>query len=800
MLDMFRLNLKIAFRNLWKNKGYTLINIAGLSIGMTSCILIYLFISYQLSFDQQYQNKDRIYRVVSHAYYAGGEEFDRGVPLPLAPAMHNDFGMLEQVAALEGSFGMIKVKDSKGNVKLKTLEKAFYAEPGFFKIFDYKWLVGNPEKALTAPNTVALSKTTAAKFFGDWHQAVGKTINYQNDKDLLVTGVFADVPQNNSNVIAIAISYAGFKHRNEKRWGSVASSSECYILLKEGVKVSDLEGPKKAFLKKYYVEKTIGKPDHLFQPLKDIHTDERFGSFSGKKTSKNELLGLKVIGVLLLLTACINFINLATAQAVGRSKEVGVRKVMGSGKKQLMIQFLTETLVLTLIALLLACVFTEIVLPGMSALFKEEITFNLLGHPVIFVFIFCMVLLVGVLSGFYPAMIMSGFSPALAIKNKINIGSGGNTIRKVLVIIQFAITIVLVTGTLVIVMQMKFMREKSLGFTSSAIALINIPSDSLSRQKYEILKARIKAEPGVTAVSFCSDAPSSDDNTNNAFAFDSTIDAAFQANTKVVDDDYLKTFGLKLLAGRYLAKSKSDTAREYVVNETLLKKLDMTNIQDAIGKKILFGGISGPVVGVVRDFNNLNLRGAISPMIMMTRNDRFEIMAVKMNAQQIPAVMKNIEKIWNDYYFEQVYSADFMDERISNYYTGEQLMGTLFKVFAMTIIFISFIGLFGLISFVATQRTKEMAIRKVLGANVLELVTMLNTSFIRMILLANLIAWPVAYIFIEKWLSGYAYRIPLNIWPFAASMLISLVITLVTVSLRSYQAAKTNPINALKYE
>ena len=797
---MFKLNLKIAFRNLWKNKGYTFINIAGLAIGMAGCILIYLFISHQLSFDQQYKNKDRIYRVVSHAYYAGGEEFDRGVPMPLAPAMRNDFGMLEQVAALEGSFGMIKVKDSKGNIKIKTQESAFYVEPEFFKIFDYRWLQGNPDKALRQPNTVALSRKTAEKFFGDWRQAVGKTINFQNNKDLMVTGVFADVPENNSNVINIAISYASFKDRNQKRWGSVSSGSECYILLKEDVKVADLEGPKNAFLKKYYVEKTIAKPDHLFQPLKDIHMDDRFGSFSGKKSSKSQLLGLTVIGVLLLITACINFVNLATAQAVGRSKEVGVRKVMGSGKKQLMIQFLTETMILTFIALLLAGVLTEIALPGMSALFKEKITFNLLEQPVIFVFILCLVLFVGFLSGFYPAMVMSGFSPALAIKNKINIGNGGGMIRKVLVVIQFAITIVLVTGTLVILMQMKFMREKSLGFTSSAIALVNIPSDSLSRQKYEILKTRIKAEPGVLAVSFCSDAPSSADNTNNAFAFDGTTDADFQANTKVVDDDYLKTFDLKLLAGRHLAKSKSDTAREYVVNETLLKKLSVVNPQDAIGKKILFGGISGPVVGVVKDFNNLNLRGAISPIIMMTRNDRFETMAVKMNAQQIPAVMKSIEKIWNEYYFEQVYSAGFMDEMISNYYASEQVMGTLFKVFAMVIIFISFIGLFGLISFVATQRTKEMAIRKVLGASIMELVTMLNTSFIIMIFLANLIAWPVAYIFVKKWLSGYAYRIELSIWPFAIAMFISMSITLITVSFRSYKAAKTNPIDALKYE
>lgn len=795
---MFRLNLKIAFRNLWKNKGYTLINIAGLSIGMAGCILIFLFISYQLSFDQRYKNKDRIYRVVSHAYYAGGEEFDSAVPLPLADAMRNDFGMLENVAALESVWGMIKVRDAKGNMKIKIKDRAFYVAPDFFKIFDYQWLQGNPEQALKEPNTVALSQKTAERFFGDWHKAVGKTINFKNDKDLKVTGIFADIPENNSNVINMAISYAGFEHRNQKRWGSISSDSECYILLKPGVTIADLERPKAAFLKKYYVEKTVGKPDHLFQPLDEIHIDERFTNFSGKITSKSELFGLTAIGVLLLITACINFINLATAQAVGRSKEVGVRKVMGSGKKQLMVQFLTETMLLTFVALLLACAITEIALPGMSALFKEKITFNLLENPVIFIFILCMVIFVGFLSGFYPAMVMSGFSPALAIKNKVNIGHGGGMLRKVLVVVQFAITIVLVTGTLVILMQMKFMREKPLGFNSSAIALINVPSDSLSKLKFDILKTRILNEPGVLAASFCNSAPAAESNLTNEFYYDGTAMEDFQANIKFIDADYLKTFGLQLLAGRFL--TKSDTIREYVVNETILKKLKVVRPQDAIGKMIILSDHRAQVVGVVKDFNNKSLRESISPILMTTRKDGYAALSVKMNVNQIPDVMKNVEKIWNEYYPDHVYSSDFMDDKINKYYESERIMGTLFKVFALVIIFISFIGLFGLISFVATQRTKEMAIRKVLGASVFELVSMLNTTFIFLILLANLIAWPVAYIFIQKWLSGYAYRITLSIWPFASAMFISLMITLITVSFRSYKAAKTNPIDALKYE
>lgn len=798
---MFRLNLKIALRNLWKNKGYTLINVAGLSIGMASCILIFIFIRYQLSFDQQFASKDRIYRVVSYWKYADGEEFQSGVPRPLAPAMRNDFGMLEEVAAIQREGGIFKVKDGSGKVRLKISEEAFFVEPSFFKIFDYNWLQGDPQKALAEPNTVALSKAMAVKFFGDWHKAVGQSLEYKNKKTLKVTGIFDDIPSGNSNPIKIAMAYAGYESRSLKKWYNVSDGSQCYILLKKGVKVSDLEGPKNAFLKKYYTEKTVGKEDHFFQPLSEIHQDKRYGNFANKITSKNELTGLTVIGAFLLITACINFINLATAQAVSRSKEIGVRKVMGSRRKQLMIQFLTETFTVTLLALLIACALTEAALPSMTALFREEISLSLFTHPVIFIFMAVLVLFVGFVAGFYPAVVMSGFDPILAIKNKVSIGnSGGGMLRKVLVVVQFAITIILITGTLVIMKQMKYIREKPLGFNPSAVALIDIPGDSLSQLKYGILKSRILSAPGVMGASFCSDAPSSENINFGNFSFESMKDADFQVSSKYADQDYFKTFDLKLIAGKGF--SKNDSLQEYMINETLMKKLNFQHPQDIIGKRIHLGGDpnSVPVAGVVRDFNNSSLKDAIPPIVIIKGKRESNIIAVKMDTKSIAGAMSNIEAIWNSVYPDHVYRSVFMEDSISQYYEGERVLGTLFKVFAAVIIFISFTGLFGLISFVAAQRTKEMAIRKVLGASTLELVNMLNSSFMIMVLLANLVAWPVAYIFIRQWLAGYAYRIELSLWPFAIAMFISMGITLVTVSFRSFRAAGTNPVDALKDE
>jgi putative ABC transport system permease protein len=797
---MFKLNLKIALRNLWKYKGYTAINIFGLSIGLASCILIFIFVHYQMSFDKDFTNSDRIYRVVSTWKYADGNDFkSQGVPRPLAPAMRNDFGQLEKVASVQKTGGIIKIKAEEGRAEIKTAEDVYYIEPSFFEIFNYDWISGKPEQALKDPNTVVLSEKMATKFFGDWKKAVGKSINFENKVDFKVTGIIKDAPQNSSFPFNVLISYATYKDRNEKSWGSVSSNTECYVLLKKGVTVNLLDQPLKQFIKKYYVEKSPGKEGHLFQALNDIHHDDDYGNFANRTAPYKELIGLSIIGLFLLLTACINFINLATAQAISRSKEVGVRKVMGSRRKQLIWQFLSETALITFIALLLACVLTELVLPEMASLFGAEITFSLFGHPVIFAFLTLLLFVVSFLAGLYPAMVMSGFSPALAIKNKVNNSSaGGVGLRKTLVVVQFAITAILIVSTLVVIKQMDYIRNKSLGYDTKAVALMYVPTDSLSLQNFNTFKEQLLANPGVKSVSFCSAAPTADSNNETSFSYGSSKNADFQVNTKVADNDYFKTFGLQMVAGRALAKS--DTIKEFVVNETLLKKLNVKNPNEAIGKVLSLWGSSGQIVGVVKDFNNYSLHDQIAPIAIFSSQNRCYTLAVKLERKEIINTMKDVESKFNATFPNYVYDVHFLDDQIENYYHTEQVMGVLFKVFAGVVIFISFIGLFGLISFIATQRTKEIAIRKVLGASNIELIKMLNSSFLWMVSIANLIAWPIAYIFVNKWLSTFEYRIPLTIWPFVIAMFISIAITLITVTLRSYRAAKANTIDALKYE
>eukprot|EP01137_Pigoraptor_chileana_P005655 Opistho-2@49028 len=545
--------------------------------------------------------------------------------------------------------------------------------------------------------------------------------------------------------------------------------------------------------------KAPGKVSHNFQPLNDVHHNDNYGNFAQLTTPIKQLVGISVIGLFLLLTACINFINLATAQAVSRSKEVGVRKVMGSRRNQLVWQFLSETSLITLIALLLACVLTELVLPKMQNLLDAEVTFGLFTNPLIVLFLLTMLVLVSFLAGLYPALIMSGFSPALAIKNKLSsANAGGIGLRKTLVVVQFAITAILIVSTLVIIKQMSYIRNKPLGFDATAVAIVNLPQDSLSQLKYNSFKAQVLAKKGVKNVSFNSAAPASQSNNETSFTYNSSKTADFQVNTKLGDEEYFKTFGLTFVAGRALAKS--DTIKEFVVNETFLKKLNVRNPNEALGKIVGIWGKKGPIVGVVKDFNNSSLHEAIAPIAIFTRKVNYDAIAIKLESKALSSTLKEIETNFNSTFPDGIYEVGFMDDEITSYYRTEQVMGTLFKVFAGVVIFISFIGLFGLISFVATQRTKEIAIRKVLGASNIELVKMLNSSFLWMVLIANMVAWPVAYIIVNQWLAGFQYRIDLSVWPFVLATIISMTITILTVTLRSYRAAKANTIDALKYE
>ncbi|WP_412468002.1 ABC transporter permease [Pedobacter sp. KLB.chiD] len=797
---MFKLNLKIAWRNLWNHKGYTLINVLGLSIGMASCILIFIFIRYQLSFDEGFKNEDRIFRVVTNWKYEAFDDFSSGVPITFPAAARNEIAGFEKVGFIVKRGDVFHIRDDHGREKIKTQQAVYYADPDFFEIFeDIKWEYSKPRAALSEPNTVVLSKTNAIKFFGSVENAVGKTITMGTRVNLKVTGVIQDMPQNSSFPLGIIVSYETYYGRNNTNWDSVNSSSSSYVLLKKGITLADMQAPLARFNKKYYpVEKIAGNQNNQLQALRDIHFSEKYDNFADSTIGKSEIYGLAIIGLFLILTACINFINLSTAQSVNRSKEVGVRKVMGSKRKQLIVQFLTETFVVSFMALLIACVIAELAIPSMQNLFKGQVQFSLFAHPLIFIFMAILVVFVGFLAGFYPALVVSGFHPALAVKNKIALNGNGLGLRKILVVIQFSITVILIIGTLVITRQMAYVKQKSLGFNANAVAMVGMPGDSLSKTKLNTFKERALQIPGVELLSFCQTPPLSSDVNSTDFTYNGVKNKDFELRTVRADENYFKVFDLKLIAGKIF--QKSDTANGCVVNETFLKKMSILKPEDAIGKVINASGNLVPITGVVKDYNDKSLRESISGLAIFPGKLNYWNVAIKMDSKQILSAMKQIEALWNSTFPDSIYDADFVDAGIKSYYESERITSILFKVFAGVIIFISFIGLFGLISFVATQRTKEVAIRRVLGASTLELVKMLNGSFLILVFIANIVAWPLAYLFVSKWLAGFAYRIDISVWPFAFAMAISMAITLVTVSIRSYRAASANTIDALKYE
>lgn len=797
--DMFRLNLKIVLRNLWKNKGYTLINVFGLSVGMASCILIFMFIRYQLNFDKGYKNDDRIYRFVTDWTYNSYQDYSQGVPVPLPAAVRNEFTGVDKVAGIVRAGGLILIKDTNGANRIKTYQNVYFTEPGFFDIFKISWLSGNPEKDLSGPGTVALSESTAKKFFGGTQQAMGKSMQYGGKMALKVIGVFKDQPLQSSFPLEVVISFQSYAHKDNKEWDAVSSSMQCYVLFSEGLKPEDFKGQLDRFNDKYYRQQHLpGNQRNAFQALKDIHFNTRYGNFAEFSMTKKEIYVLGLIGLFLILTACINFINLATAQAINRSKEVGVRKVMGSKRQQLIGYFLTETMAITICSLLFAGMMAELALPYLQNLLGIRLGEDLFTAPAALLFMVLLALFVGFMAGFYPALVMSGFSPALAIKNKVVVNKSGLSLRKVLVVFQFSMTIILLICTLVVMKQMDYVRKRPLGFNSDAVVMVNVPSGGGYEGKHASFKERLSRIAGVNGLSFCSTPPLSGDMNTTAFKLNGLENKDFEVRISRVDENYFKLFDLKIITGKVFAKN--DSLNGYVVNETFLKKIYIDDPQKALGKIVEQNGHAAPIVGVVKDFNDLSLQENISPMILCNGKDFYYTIAVKLDSKQILPAMKEIETLWNNTFPDDVYYSWFVNDGFARYYKSERLMGTMFRLSATLVICISFIGLFGLISFVATQRTREVAIRKVLGASTYQVMRLLNSAFLLMVFMANLLAWPLAYIFVSRWLSGFAYHIELSVWPFVFAMLLSMLITLITVSIRSYRAAIANTVDALKYE
>jgi putative ABC transport system permease protein len=810
---------KIALRNLWKKKAFSVINIAGLAVGIAASVLIFLVIHYELSYDGFQSKKDRIFRVVStFTRSANGEVVEResGAPILLPEAMRHDFPQFEGVAALWNIGGaQIHVPGPRGledEHVFKQNNGLFFTEPSLYNIFDYVWLEGNAS-ALKDPNTVVLNQSVATTFFGSPKNAIGKMIQLWSFRvPLKVMGVFKDLPDNTDVPVSIGASYVTFRKialqmfADNKQWSNTNWSSECYVLPANGRDIPAAAAQLPHFVSKYYPADLVKGATRVslgFQPLKDIHLNEHFGTWKGDALTPKELWALGIIGAFLLLVACINFINLATAQSVSRAKEIGVRKVLGSTRSGLLSQFLQETALITLVAVSLGAVLAWIAVPYLGEMMKKALSLDLWQNPSIVIFLVITGVVVTLLSGFYPGMILSGFNPAEAIKSKISAKVvGGISLRRGLVVVQFVIAQLLVIGTLVVVRQMEFFRSQPMGFEKKAVAMLELPSDSLDKQQYNYLKRQILNVPGVRAVSLCMDAPASWGADYGDIYFENDpVKKDFPVIKQLADTGYLRTFQIALAEGRI--PYAGDSVKEMMINETLVKDLGLRSSRDALGKTIAFAAGNArryTIVGVIHDYNSKSLRNAVEPLVLLSDKDAYNFVAFRMDADKMSGTLSRIHGIFTSTYPYYIYDLNFLDERIELFYHTELIISQLFKVFAFLAIFISCLGVYGLVSVMAMQKTKEVGIRKVLGASVQSIVYMFSREWTVLLGVAFLISAPLGYYFMHQWLNGFYYHVSLGLGVFASAIGFSVIITWLTVGYKAIRAAVANPVDSLRSE
>jgi len=800
---MFQNYLRIALRNLLRHRSYSVLNILGLALGITGAILIFLQVKYHLSTDRYHTNADRIYRVVTDLHLEEGSiEYGSGSPFPMVKAIQNDFPQIKTTAFIIRNQALTVEIPATGQTSPKRyLEKEgiSFVNSDWFRIFDYKWLSGDPHKALGEPNSVVLTQKWARKYFG-LENPVGKLIRVNNQFTFKVTGLLQDFPDNTDTKADMLVSLSTYQiirpEFSESDWGWIDNNKETFVLLPPNFTAQQFDSAMPAFSRKYHGALAQVYHHHL-QPLSDIHFNERYAGV----IRKTLLWGLSLIGVFLVVIAGINFVNLATVQSFRRAKEIGVRKVLGSSRGQLFRQFILETTLLTLAAIFLSLLLATFLLPYLNQWTNLPLKLNLTADPLLWLFLVILAGTVIFLAGFYPTFVLSGFNPVQALKGKVaSPQTSSVTLRRTLVVAQFVIAQVLIICTLVIANQLKLFRNTNLGFKADAVVMVPLPEKTTGT--IDAVRNELKQHPGVRQVSFCFRPPASNTNNGGSFKYDTRTEwEAFPIRAKWADSEYLATFGLKLLAGRNI--SDRNPSLELLVNETLLRKLQIQDPNQILGKQIIVGELGdkpSKVVGVVADFNTRSLHTDIEPCIIGAAPETYQYAAIALQGNNLATTLPTIQEKWKAIYPQEVFEYQFLDEQIARFYATEEMLGKLIQAFTWLAILISCLGLYGLIAFTTVQRTKEIGIRKVLGASAASIVRLLTTDFLQLVLLATLIAWPLAGWAMHRWLQDFAYHTNISWWIFALAGLMAVTIALFTVSFQAIKAAVANPVKSLQSE
>ena len=792
--------LKIAFRNLSRNKTYVSINVVGLALSISCCILIFTMVRHHLSFDNFHRNPERIYRIVTEMH-RDNIGYNSSVPAPLGKVFRDDYSFDEKVARVVAfEQPLISVKNGIDFKKIKEENGVAFAETAFFDIFNFPLLQGNIKTVLEKPNTAILTEKMAQKYFGTT-DAIGKQFLLDNKITLTVSGILKNLPENTDINNEIFASYITLKQYNdnlasEDSWGGINSAMKCYVLLRPNITVAQVEKVFSNYVKKF---RPTSKNVHHYklQPLADVHFNAQYG---GVMEIRN-LWILSIIALFLIISACVNFINLSTAQALKRSKEIGVRKVLGGQKWQFFWQFISETALIVVLGIGLAVFFSSLSLPFINDFFETQIYTNLFLDYHLAMFILALGIFVTFLSGSYPGLILATFQPVVALRGKLSQQQiGGFNIRRGLIITQFAISQVLIIGIMVIISQMKYANQSDLGFDKNAIVMVPIGVDS-THVKMKTLKDEISKIAGVEKISICYQAPASEMAWNTSIQFDHQDEEVnFRTNIKAADDAYVSTFGLKIIAGRNILPS--DTVKEYVVNESFIKKLNIAKPENALGKNIALdgGSLNGSIVGVVKDFHNGSFHEDISAVAITTYKDDYSNYGIKINQANAKKILLTIEQLWLAKHPNQLFDYHFLDDNIAQFYQTEERFLKLIQLFSIMAIFIGCIGLYGLVSFMVVQKTKEIGIRKVLGSSLSQILWIFGKEFTKLIFIAFVIATPIAWYFMNKWLENFKYQIKITPIFFIIAIFVSIVVAVITVSYQAIRAALMNPVKSLKTE
>ncbi|HVW95062.1 MAG TPA: ABC transporter permease [Mucilaginibacter sp.] len=815
---MIKNYLITAWRNISRNKLYTAINISGLALGICACLVIYLITRFELSFENFQPEKDRIYRIVTSVTNPDGKRSDMAANIIALPiAMRSELSGFENVTAFYDI--TLKVTVPNGNNEPRAFDAAqeispiIVAEPQYFRIFKYHWLAGNAETALNEPFKVVLSKNEAIRYFGNAapDDLIGREVIYQDSLKVTVAGIVEDYAKNSDFGFKDFISFASTRNKffsglvDLHNWSFWDYDAQGYVKLAKDVTPEQIEKQFPDFVRSHIEMPPGMKASLSLQPLSDVHFNAAYGDSYSRKASLPTLYGLLAIAGFILIIASINFINLSTAQSLRRAKEVGVRKTLGGSKTSLTIQFLTETFLMTTVSAIIAVLITNPVITAYRSVIPDGVELSLFT-PLNILFLLLITIVTALLAGFYPARVLSSYLPALSLKGQGSPNLNRKSyLRKALIVFQFTVSLIFIIGTVVVADQVHFILNTDMGFNKDAIITTNTGS-GYSRQLGDVFVNKIRQLKDVKMVSRHRIPPAAFGHPVTFMSYKGTNgEVKFDASFETCDQNYVPLFGLHLIAGRNLLPS--DTLREFLINETCAKALGFKKPQDAIGKIVEVGidGAREPIVGVVKDFHSESFHEAITPFFLCSLKKNEQAVSIKLatagkQADSFKSVLASLQKISKEVYPTEKFEYRFFDKMIAMLYEKEQKTARLMNTAMAIAIIISCMGLFGLATFTAQQRVKEIGIRKVLGAKPIKIVQMLSGDFLALVGIAFLIASPIAWYLMHQWLQDYAYRVSISWWIFALSGAAAITIALITISFQSIKAALANPVHSLRSE